>query len=326
LAKVKADDDLFKRSCLAPLENYLASDILNQKRNILIGTVVRNIGYLVDESSKLTGTSLSQTARQLEELKRVDFQNQDLMEKLIADTRDKQTLYMANIESFQASRRVFIVQAKRLIDSFALEKVDAIINNAKHDMAESLTTYGIKQNIRKLFDDLRNLLDDAIKITNETRHLVKTIHIKVKEEYGFEEIEPLLFSIKQYQIELEQIFEQGETFRRSTKMTMTEQSIVINKLYGTLITNARDVLKQAHDDAIAWSQGVLIPIMCQIKDHKKQIESRLLMLKKINSSKGSIAENIVALEAELAPLKRQRDELAIMIKAMQLDSYSADNA
>jgi hypothetical protein len=326
LAKVKADDALLKRSCLAPLENYLASDIIKQKRNILMGTVVRDIGHLVNESSTLTGTSLSQAAGQLEELKKVDFQNEELLGILITETHDRQNLYMANVENFQLSRRIFIVQAKKLIDSFALGKVDEIISNAKHDMAESLTTYGMKQNIRKLFDNLRDLLDNAIEVTNETRDLVKVIHKKFRDEYGFKEIEPPLFSIKQYQIELEQIFEQGEAFRRSTKMTMTEQSIVIDKLYGTLIVNARDVLKQARDDAIAWSHGVLIPLMCQIKDHKKHIESRLLLLKKINGSKGSVAENIAALEAELVPLKRQRDELAIMIKAMQLDSYSAENS
>ena len=78
LAKVKADDALLKRSRLAPLENYLASDILKQKRNILMGTVVRDIGYLVNESSNLTGTSLSQAASQLEEFKKIDFQNQEL--------------------------------------------------------------------------------------------------------------------------------------------------------------------------------------------------------------------------------------------------------
>jgi hypothetical protein len=326
LAKVKADDALLQRSCLASLENYLARDIIKQKRNILMGTVVRDIGYLVNESSTLTGSSLSQAAGQLEELKKIDFQNEEMLGLLITETHDKQNLYMANIENFQLSRRIFIVQAKKLIDSFALGKVDAIISNAKHDMAESLTTYGMKQNIRKLFDNLRDLLDSAIEMTNETRDLVKVIYKKFKDDYGFKEIEPPLFSIKQYQIELEQIFEQGEAFRRSTKMTMTEQSIVIDKLYGTLIVNARDVLKQARDDAIAWSNGVLVPLMCQIKDHKKHIESRLLLLKKINGSKGSVAENIAALEAELVPLKRQRDELAIMIKAMQLDSYSAENS
>ncbi|HBA67592.1 MAG TPA: hypothetical protein DCZ48_15745, partial [Methylococcaceae bacterium] len=54
-------------------------------------------------------------------------------------------------------------------------------------------------------------------------------------------------------------------------------------------------------------------------DHKKQIEGRLQMLRKINESKGSVAENIAILEQELEPLKRQRSELATIIKAMQLD-------
>jgi DNA repair exonuclease SbcCD ATPase subunit len=186
-------------------------------------------------------------------------------------------------------------------------------------MAKSLTTYGMKQNIRKLFDELRDLLQDSVDITNETRRLVKAIHKKFKDEYGFKEIEPQLFSIKQYQIELEQIFDEGEAFRSSAKTTMSEQSIVINKLYSTLIAKARNILRQANADATTWSNGVLTPLMHQIKDHKKQIEGRLQMLRKINESKGSIIENIASLEAELEPLKRQRDELAIIINAMQLD-------
>jgi hypothetical protein len=59
-------------------------------------------------------------------------------------------------------------------------------------------------------------------------------------------------------------------------------------------------------------------LMHQIKDHKKQIENRLHMLKKMNDSKGSVAENIAALEVEIEPLKRQRSELMMMIKGMQI--------
>ncbi len=180
----------------------------------------------------------------------------------------------------------------------------------------------MKQNIRKLFDELRDLLQDSIDISNETRRLVKAIHKKFKDEYGFKEIEPHLFSIKQYQIELEQVFEEGEAFRLSAKTTMTEQSIVINKLYSTLIAKARNILKQAHTDATTWSNSVLTPLMHQIKDHKKQIESHLQMLRKIYDSSGTVAENIASLEGGLEPLKRQRDELAVIMKAMQLDAYS----
>ncbi|MDO9424648.1 MAG: dynamin family protein [Methylobacter sp.] len=320
LAKVKDDQSLLEKSRLAALENYLANDVLKQRKNILLGTITRDIGFLVNESSNLTGTSLANAIAQLEEFRKIDFQNEDMTGKLMAETRDRQNLYMANVENFQASRRVFGVQAQMLIDSFAKEKIDRIIKTTKHDMAKSLTTYGMKQNIRKLFDELRDLLQDSIDITNETRRLVKAIHKKFKDEYGFKEIEPQLFSIKQYQIRLEQIFDEGEVFRSSTKTTMSEQSIVINKLYSTLIVKARNILRQANADATTWSNGVLTPLMHQIKDHKKQIEGRLQMLRKINESKGNIIENIASLEAELEPLKRQRDELKFIINAMHLEN------
>ncbi|MEQ1620129.1 MAG: dynamin family protein [Methylococcales bacterium] len=322
LAKVKSDTVLLEKSRLAGLEAYLANDILLQRREILMTTIVRDLGFLINESSNLTATALANAHNQLDEFKKIDFQNQDMTGKLLAETRDRQGVYMANIENFQASRRVFSVQAKMLVDSFAKDKIDAIIKTSKHEMEKSLTTYGMKQSIRKLFDELRDLLQDSVDITNETRRLVKAIHKKFKDEYGFKEIEPQLFSIKQYQFELEQIFEEGEAFRSSSKTTLTEQSIVINKLYSTLIAKARNVLRQAHADATTWSNSVLTPLMHQLKDHKRQIEGRLQLLRKINESKGSVAENIATLEAEIEPLKRQRDELMIIVKDIKLESYA----
>lgn len=319
LAKVKSDDALLEKSRLKLLENYLSDDVLKQRRQILLGTIKKDIGFLVNESANLSDSKLANAAKQLDEFKKLDFENHEMTEKLMAETRDRQQHYMVNVENFQASRKVFSVQAKILIDSFAKEKIDEIIKQTREDMSKSLTTYGMKQQIRKLFDELRDLLQDAVDTTNETRRLVKAIHKKFQDEYGFKEIEPQLFSIKQYQFELEQIFEEGEAFRSSAKTTLTEQSVVINKLYSTLISKARNIMRQAQNDAVGWSNSVLTPLMHQIKDHKKQIEGRLQMLRKINESKGSVAENIALLEQELEPLKKQRNELATIIKAMQLD-------
>jgi len=319
LAKVKSDDALLERSRLSKLENYLSTNILEQRRNILIETVNKDIGYLITESFNFTKTKLANATEQLDEFKKVDFDNAEMTGKLMAETRDRQNAYMANVENFQASRKVFAVQAKMLIDSFSKDKIDTIISATKQDMSKSLTTYGMKQNIRKLFDDLRDLLQDSVDITNETRRLVKAIHIKFQDEHGFKKIEPQLFSIKEYQFELEQVFEEGELFRSSAKTTMTEQSMVVNKLYSTLIAKARHILRQAHSDAATWSNSVLTPLMHQLKDHKKQIESRLKMLRKISESKGAVAESIANLEAELEPLKKQRTELAMIIKAVHIN-------
>ncbi|MDD1620000.1 MAG: dynamin family protein [Methylococcaceae bacterium] len=319
LAKVKGDDALLERSRLKRLENYLSEDILDQRREILKGVVEKEIGFLVSESIKLMSGKIANADKQLQEFKQVDFQNQEMTGKLMAETRDRQNAYMVNIENFQASRKVFAVQAKMLIDSFSKDKIDEVIKATRLEMRKSLTTYGMKQSMRKLFDELRDLLQDSVDITEETRRLIKAIHKKFQDEYGFKEIEPQLFSIKQYQFELEQIFDEGEAFRTSAKTTMTEQSVVIDRLYSTLIAKARNILQQAHKDAATWSNSVLTPLMHQIKDHKKQIESRLVMLRKINESKGSVGESIAQLEAELAPLISQRQELVEIIKAMHME-------
>ena len=324
LAKVKSDSNLLEKSRLDALENYLSNEILQQRREILIERISHDIGFLVTESSNLTNKKLANSIKQLEEFKKVDFENKDMTGKLMAETRDRQNVYLENVENFQASRRVFAIQAKMLVDSMSRERIDEIIKSTKAEMSKSLTTFGMKQNIRKLFDELRDLLQDTVDITNETRRLVKAIHKKFQDEYGFKEIEPKLFSIKNYQYELEQIFDEGDKFRSSAKTTMTEQTIVINKLYSTLIAKARDILKEANKDALTWSNSVLTPLMHQIKDHKKQIESRLKMLRKINDSKGSIEENIANLEKDLDPLKKQRQELATIIKAMQLENFQAE--
>jgi hypothetical protein len=319
LAKVKDDEELLERSRLATLENYLANDILKERRTILMNAIIRDIGFMVNESLSLVDASYSNSISQLEEVKKIDFENKDMTGKLLAEMRDKQNQYMATVENFQTSRQVFLTQSKTLVDSFGRERVDEIVKRTREDMAKSLTTYSMKQNIRKLFDELRDLLQDSVDLTNETRRLIKAIHKKFKDEYGFVEIEPQLFSISTYQFELEQIFAEGEAFRASARTTMTEQSIVINKLYGTLIGKARHILKQAHDDAATWSSNVMTPLMHQIKDYKKQIDGRLLMLRKINESKGNVAESITSLEVQLRQLRKQREELAMMIKLMRME-------
>ena len=50
------------------------------------------------------------------------------------------------------------------------------------------------------------------------------------------------------------------------------------------------------------------------------------MLRKINESKGNVNDSIAQLEAELAPLKQQRQELLAIIKAMQINISDIENS
>lgn len=315
--KIKADFNLMAQSRLAALESYLSDNVLSYRSNILKQSIANNLLRLLSVSARLSESKYNYAVGQLEEFKKIDCENSDMMSKLMAETYERQKTYLLSVEDFQKSRRIFSVQAGALVNSLSKEKVNRVILQHKDELTQSRTTYGMKQNIQLLFEDLSDLMHEVVNNINKTNALVESIHKKFGKEYDFKETEPTLFAIKEYQFELEQILEEGERFRTSTRTTMTEQTMVVKQLYSSIISRIREVFDQAHQDAIQWVNIVLTPLMRQIKMHRKQIDSRLHMLVKVSGSKEGDAENIAQLEAKLVPLKQQMIELQVIFKAMK---------
>ena len=173
--------------------------------------------------------------------------------------------------------------------------------------------------MRKLFDDLRELLQSCVDNAEACQKLIKLIHKRFHDDYGFQEIEPKLFYIERYRAELEQLFNEGEEFRQSTRIALTEQSLVVQKLYDTLIYKARDILFDAHRDAETWGRNVMTPLMHQIMAFKKQIEDRLTVLGSSMESKEVLTANLERLDKELQLIIAQRNELNDIVKAIEGD-------
>jgi len=322
VAKIKHDAELLEKSHLASLESCLVDKVLLPRRKSLQQAIVNNFRFLLSESLSLSEEKYEYALDQLVEFKQIDYDNAEMMDKLLTETRQRQKTYLLNVKNFQASRQVFVVQAKALVDSLAKTKVDTVIQRSKDELTNNLTTYHLKQKIQLLFDELRDLLHHAVEVSNETRDLTTEIHKKFGNEYGFKDVELKTFSLSEYQFQIECILEEGEIFRSSAKTTMTEQTVVVKKLYNLIISSVREVFNQAHQDARHWRKSVFLPLMQEIKEHKKQIDSRLYMLRKISGSKADVAENIAFLEAKLVPLVKQRTELQAIISAIKSGDYA----
>lgn len=315
--RVKTDLSLMEQSRLAALESYLSDNVLSYRSNVLKQSVANSLLRLMSVSASFSESKYQYAVNQLEEFKKIDCENADMMNKLMAETYDRQKIYLRSVDDFQKGHRAFSKQADVLVNSLCKERIDLVIHRLKDELTQSRTTYGLKQTIQLLFEDLSDLLHEAVRNVNKTNALVESMHKNFANEYGFKEIEPALFSIREYQLELEQILEEGERFRTSTRTTMTEQAVVVKQLYSSIISRIREVFDQAHKDASQWDDIVLAPLLQQIKEHKKQIDSRLHMLGKISGSKEGDSDNIAQLEAKLVPLKQQLMELQVIFKAMQ---------
>lgn len=319
LAKVKGDEVLLQRSRLDVFEKFLAEKVVKERQNLLMASVTQQVGRLVEESTSVLRAHIADAERQINDLRNVDVNNRDKIKQLMVETREQQNAYLSSVNQFQASRRVFAVQIKSLAEALAPEKIDEIIKRTRRQMAGSLTTIGMKAAMAAVLEELNGVLVKALSISEETRRLVKGIYGKFQEEHGFADLKAPSFSLKKYQIELERIFKQGEAFRDSASSTLMEQSMVVVKLYSTIIARARELFLQAYRDVVAWSGMALTPLIHQIRDHKHVIESKLDVLRKINESSHALDQEIAALVHALEPLRQQYDELVEIRQALQLD-------
>ncbi len=317
IAKIREDNDLLQRSRINTLEKYLSQDIINQRQKIMLEVVLRDIGFLIKESFTLTEINFENDSKQLDEFRKLNFENRDMLTELTETTKAQQAAYFSNMEHFKVITNEFKGNFGMLIESLSPARFDTIMKINRIEINSSITTNAMKQGIKKLFEDLHILLQDCVRISEGLQKFILRIHTEFNTEYGFKEITPNLFKIKEYQMELEDVFNIGEEFRISTKTALTEKSLVVEKLYNTLIFQARNTLFRARRDAIVWGENVLSPIKQQMLDHKKQIENRLTVLIAANESEKNLKENILRLEGELSSLNKQRNELSIILNLME---------
>ena len=317
LAKLRHDDKMLRRSRIAPLEHYLSENILNQRQKILLEAVLRDIGFLLKESYTLTEINFNSHNKQMEEFRKLDFENQDTIEKLTRDTKFQENAYFKNIKHFTESRELFREKMSALMEALEPATFDNAIMIHKALIDRSLTTHGMRQGIKKLFDEYRQLLGKCVERTDEAKAVILDMHAQFDTEYGLKELIPSLFEIKDSLAQLDELLVIGEEFRTSAKTIMTEKTLVTRKLFSTMISQSRKVTYKTYIEAANWGENVLSPIAHQLIDQKKQIENRLNFLRSIGESTLKLTENMDKLEAELTELKTQRKELNVIIQNMQ---------
>ena len=318
LARIKGDGKLLDKSRLGSLENYLARDFLESRREFTRGAINRGVGRLVAESLNAVAAQVKQLKLELDEIRSLRAKNEDMTQELLEEARRQQSQYLQNVDSFQASSRLFAMQVKRMLEILAPKRVDQILKNHIRAMEASFTTYGMKLAMKMVFDDLTAVLHEGVRAAEDAQRLVNGIYQKFALEA--EAIKPPILSLRDYQVALEEVFNQGEAFRTSLSSTLLEQHLVVHKLYTTLLAKARKLLHEVYQEVANWGTAALSPLAQRIKAQKKLIEQRLAVLRKVNETKESVETEIQKLEQALMPVlaqQRELEEIAALIKGTQ---------
>ncbi len=312
LGKVRDDLQLLKKSRLPELEKFLVETVLPGKQEIMRNNVVSQIGSLVDDNLKLLENRKNKSTGQLTELRSLRGKNADVIMHLMAKSREEQTAYLRNVESFQSSRRLLQNQARSMLESLSMDTLDRLINKTRDSMTHSWTTAGLKRGMETFFDGARDAMEQVSSHAEQTRMLIRATYKKFHEEHGLPQITPKQYSVSRFSTELERLYQEAETFRRSPVTAMTEQSYVTKRFFISLVSHTRSLFFKANQDANAWLKEVMNPLVRQIKEHKATMEKRLETLRRISESRDTLEVRIKELDASLRETKKQIDTLQQM--------------
>jgi hypothetical protein len=309
-AKIRQDEELLEKSTLPALEKYLSEDVLEIKQEIILDTVGSDVGQMLEGSRSIISSSLNDVKMQLEELEDLSGKSEEVINSMMEKTRSEQSQYLHDVDSFQSSRKRLQVQAKELRSAIDINTINALIVESRRSMSDSWTTLGLKSVMKHLFEELRGNMQSVVTQSEQTRKLVRGIYRKFQNEHGFTIIQPKMFSVMKYRVELELLHQEAEVFRNSPITAMMEQNFVIKRFFTLIVRRANDIFHRASQDIDAWLGSTLQPLVLQIKNHKDLMEKRLSNLQKIGQSRS-------ALQSRVGDLQDQYTELAHQLTALR---------
>jgi len=317
LAKVKHDDILLANSGIRALEHALSRDVIPEKHHIISQKVISEISTMINTDKQTLADRIASTKKQQEELQSLCGKNADVIMHLLQKTRNEQIVYNKNLEGLKNGRRIMDNYSIKLLEHLDLASIDKVVANTRKTMSGSWTTAGMKGGMRNFFNDMTETMDAASEQALELHKIVRAIYHKFHKEHGFREVKPKLFTTSRFQKELDLLYREAELFRKSPVTTMTEQSFVVKKFFISMVSKARNIFFNANQEANRWAKEVISPLKAQIKEHKLDIEKRLLTLRKISQSRDTLEDKIAELEKTLVDLEQQISAINLMLEVVK---------
>jgi hypothetical protein len=323
LAKIRTDNELLQKSNILALESILARDILPRKQHLVRESIVGEIGGMAQSSRDLIASRLSDTNKQLNELKSLSGKNEDVIMHLMKKTREEQSTYYKSVESFQANRKTFNEKHSELLNTLSLTRLDKLMSKTRKEMSGSKFTMTLKGSMKEFFDIIQETMDTAGKQTDQINMLLQTIYRQFNKDHGLTDVKPRLISMGKYKRELDRLYHEAEAYRNSAKLTVTEQAFVVKKFFISMVSHARNILFQAHQDVEAWGKSAMAPLVVRIKEHKNQMEKRLESLRKINESRDTLQNRMQELEKTAEALNAQLADINQLLETLNrpLESF-----
>jgi len=316
LARIRGDRPLEQRSAIEQVEKHLSDAMVHNRRDLIMNEYTETVCGALETLEGIVSTRHKRASKQLDSLGGLSGQSETAIAHMLRETqRDKQR-YQLSVEAYRDSRISFQRHGETLVEALNLNTLDSVIEQARQQMSGAWTTHGLREAMRILFDDINQRMETVSAQTQSMRRLLRTIYRRFHTDHDFSPLQPAMFSIVKYQVELGLLHQEADVFRSSARTVMTEQHFVIRRYFRTIISRVRKVFRSAREDALQWLNHALDPLTLEVKEHRGAIAQKITDLKDASQSRKTIHQRILALQRDSQRLSGQLSSLRNVRQAL----------
>ena len=319
-ARSAGDDKGLLASRLPPLEAALGSQLLPQRRQLLEQAVVDGAQQLDTHVARRIGDQRRQLAEQMLELRGLRGKSGGKLRQMLERIDAETTEFEACTVRLHALRTVHSRMLRDALIGLSSDRLRDQVAKMHAQMSASVLNFGAKKAFVALCTQLRGLLDEAQRRSNEIRDMLGASFGKLNGEFGFGLAMTTAPDLSRFAAELRQIEASYAQYLGLSQALRLSQPKFVEQFRRMLVSKLRVVFENASAEIELWNKATSSQVDSQLRERRRNFRRRRESLERVQAAAGE-------LELRIAELETQDERLQIALRrARQLLDALRDQA
>jgi len=207
-------------------------------------------------------------------------------------------------------------QGEVLISQLSEETLNGILEEARDSMEGSWTTHGLTSGIHGLSERMTERFKQAALHADNLLDSLEQAYTVFHRQHGLPQMQVPRLDLTAYLNRLKALVSETDLFCRDPGNLMLEKRFMIRRFFAGLVDQARKTFALARTESERWLRIALDPVMTRIREHKRNLDTRLSSLKNILENMGTLHNRMTQLKAQIATMRHDRvllDEIGVRL-------------
>jgi len=296
-ARVEGNPKLLADSRLPAFEEALAQQILPQRRAVYEQLALEALGRIERQTSHHLSDLRRQVTDQLVELRGLRGKNVHKVAVMLERVQQEATEFENCTRQLQALRGVHARMLKGVLAGIAGDALRRKVDTTIRTIRDSLLKLGARKQFAQLFLELRMLLEDAQRGSQDIRDLIAASFTRLNSEFGFSLVPATTPDLSSHRDDLALIERNYTQYLGVTQGLRLSQARFMEQFRRMLLSRLRVVFEGAANEIEVWNRSASDQIDVQLRERRRAFKRRRESLERIALASQELESRLAELEA-----------------------------